>query len=295
MAFKKQIWSAVQLKAWRTNDTWIGEIPNQSDFVNNDTLHIADVGVDPTLLINNSTYPIAVVDYSDPTDITFNLDKFETTNVRISDDVAYANALPIIENETERHMKTLNNGYRAKGAHALAISGSSATTPLVGTTGSDNSRGFKKATFEDFIALSEMLTGLKVPMEDVVLLMHSSHYHNLLLQDNAAFKGLIKRDAKVGEAFDFLLMRCYIVTDNAVYNTSNVKRAFNAAAAGTDRISSITFVRDRTFQAKGSVKNYFLPEELNPTERANTLGMRVRGLIMPKKYEGFGAVVSQPV
>lgn len=289
---QKELWLAEGLKAFRKNDAWLVEVPDYPGAINNDVIHIGDIVDDPEVLINNTTYPVDTVDYTDPDDIAISLDKFDTKNTRISDDILYSNALPVIADETERHMLSIRESFRAKAAHALGIASNSATTPLIGTSGADLANGFKAATYQDFIDLAEAMDLLDVPLEDRVLLLHASHYRQLQKQDATIYKEIIPANVKPGQSFGWLQFTVYVVNGNPVYNTSNVKKAFGAAAAGTDRISSIAFIKRRTFKAKGSVKVY--PKIDDPEYRASTFGMRVRGIVLPKKFTGFGAVVSQP-
>ena len=53
--------------------------------VNNDVIHLVEVGVDPDVLINNKTYPIDVQALEDK-DIAIKLDKFQTKATTITDD-----------------------------------------------------------------------------------------------------------------------------------------------------------------------------------------------------------------
>ena len=55
-----EIWTGELVKVLRAGleGTWLSGIPDQSSIVNNDVIHLVEVGVDPDVLINNKTYPI---------------------------------------------------------------------------------------------------------------------------------------------------------------------------------------------------------------------------------------------
>ena len=57
-----EIWTGELVKVLRAGleGTWLSGIPDQSSIVNNDVIHLVEVGVDPDVLINNKTYPIDV-------------------------------------------------------------------------------------------------------------------------------------------------------------------------------------------------------------------------------------------
>lgn len=86
-----EIWTGELVKVLRAGleGTWLSGIPDQSSIVNNDVIHLVEVGVDPDVLINNKTYPIDVQALEDK-DIAIKLDKFQTKATPITDDELYA-------------------------------------------------------------------------------------------------------------------------------------------------------------------------------------------------------------
>ena len=56
----KEIWTGELVKALREflAGTWLDGIPDSSSIVDNDVIHLVEVGVDPDVLVNNTTYPI---------------------------------------------------------------------------------------------------------------------------------------------------------------------------------------------------------------------------------------------
>ena len=56
------------------NDSFLMGVPDYTHFAKNDVIHLVDAGVNPDVLINNTTYPIDVQSLSD-SDITISLDK----------------------------------------------------------------------------------------------------------------------------------------------------------------------------------------------------------------------------
>ena len=87
----KEIWTGELVKALRglLEGTWLDGIPDSSSLVNNDIIHLVEVGVDPEVLINNTTYPIPLQALDDA-DIAIELDKFQTKVTPITDDELYA-------------------------------------------------------------------------------------------------------------------------------------------------------------------------------------------------------------
>ena len=53
----KEIWTGELVKALREflAGTWLDGIPDSSSIVDNDVIHLVEVGVDPDVLVNNTT------------------------------------------------------------------------------------------------------------------------------------------------------------------------------------------------------------------------------------------------
>ena len=72
-----EVWTGELVKGLREflTGSWLDGVPDQSSIVNNDVIHLVEVGVDPDVLINNTTYPIPLQALEDK-DIAISLDKF---------------------------------------------------------------------------------------------------------------------------------------------------------------------------------------------------------------------------
>lgn len=73
---------------------------------------------------------------------------------------------------------------------------------------------------------------------------------------------------------------------------AGTKKAFGAAAAGTDYKASIAFLVNKSFTAQGQLKFYFKSAETNPEYRESVAGYRLWSVTMPVKNTGFGAIKS---
>ena len=82
-----EVWTGELVKYLRRGleATFLDGIPDASSLANNDVIHLVDVGVDPDVLVNNTTYPIDLQTLSDQ-DIAISLDKYQTKVTPITDD-----------------------------------------------------------------------------------------------------------------------------------------------------------------------------------------------------------------
>ncbi len=104
-----EIWTGELAKGLREflAGSWLDGIPDQSSIVNNDVIHLVDVGVDPDVLINNTTYPIPLQALDDK-DISITLDKFQTKVTPITDDELYAISYDKMTRVKESHANAIN-------------------------------------------------------------------------------------------------------------------------------------------------------------------------------------------
>ena len=82
MALNKQVWINQIMHGFYPDNSFLTKCVNYDSFVDGDTLHIPSSGIDPEVLINNTTYPIAVVGRED-VDNEITLDLFETENTLV--------------------------------------------------------------------------------------------------------------------------------------------------------------------------------------------------------------------
>ena len=88
-----EIWTGELIKKLRAGDVadFLDGVPDYSQYAENDVIHLVDVGGDPDVLINNTTYPIPVQELEDG-DAVFGLDKFQTKATPVTDDELYASS-----------------------------------------------------------------------------------------------------------------------------------------------------------------------------------------------------------
>jgi hypothetical protein len=111
--------------------------------VNNNVIHMVDVGADPGVLVNNTTYPISISDRTD-SDVAISLDKFDTENTRVTRDELYAISYDKMGSVIESHKLVLEDKTADKAAHSLAPSANTADTPIILTSGLTNGETYAR-------------------------------------------------------------------------------------------------------------------------------------------------------
>ena len=282
----KEIWTGELVKSLRAGleGTWLDGVPDSSSVVDNDVIHLVNVGVDPEVLINNTTYPIPLQELGDE-DITISLDKFQTKGTPITDDELYSASYDKIARVKEAHANAINDSKFTKAAHALCANENTGTTPVLTTTGSrDEKTGRLKLTISDVIQMKAALDKLKVPATNRRLVLCSDHMNDLLETDQN-FKeqyNINRGEGKVGRMYGFDI---YEYANNPLYTTAGKKKAVGATAETGEFQCSFAFYTPRVFKATGSTKMYWSAAENDTEYQRNKINFRHYFICMFKKAD----------
>lgn len=288
-----EIWTGELVKYLRRGleATWLDGIPDSSSIVNNDVIHLVEVGVDPDVLINNTTYPIPLQALNDA-DIAIQLDKFQTKVTPVTDDELYAISYDKMSRVKESHGNAINDSKFQKAAHALCAQQNTATTPVLVTTGArDADTGRIKLCTQDVINLKRALDKLKVPAAGRRLVLCTDHVNDLLETDQR-FKeqyNIDRGNGTVGRLYGFDI---YEFANNPLYTTAGVKKAVGASADTGEFQCSFAFYVPRVFKATGSTKMYYSEAANDPEYQRNKINFRHYFVCLPKKADAGGVIMS---
>lgn len=284
----KEVWQNRVAEKFFPKDGWMSELPNE--YVEADVVHLADVGTDPIVLVNNTTYPINTVAHTDSS-IDISLDQFDTENTSVSERQLFAVSYNVMDTVVDRHVKRLQQKVAQKGLHAIAPT--SGANVILATGGAPPAI---TVTISDLIKMQNAFNKALIPEEGRIAVLHPDHLMQLL-ETEEKFKEqyhIISSGNLVPKLYGF---KIYVSTNvMPVYReVSSVmtKRAWGAAAdPALDKIASLFFYKERAFKAQGSTQAYLRPKDLDPENRRNTAGFMQRAIIMPIKADGFYALVS---
>lgn len=268
---------------------FLNGIPDYSAKAENEVIHLVDVGGDPDVLVNNTTYPIPIQDL-DEADIAIGLDKFQTKPTRVTDDQLYAISYDKFSADVERHGNAIMTVKYKKAAHALAPYSHTDKTPVIPTSGEADAAGRKKMTVKDIIALKRSFDNLEVPEDGRVLVLCPDHVNDLLEQDQT-FKDKYY-NYTTGKLLNMFGFEVYTYVNCPYYTNAGVKVAYNATPGATDLKASFAFYRPRMFRAQGSTKMYYSEARLNPQTQESLVNFRHYYIVLPKKQEAIGAIYS---
>lgn len=277
-----EIWTAEMIKAFRTAPEalgWMQRIRSYNQYVNNDVIHFVAIGGDPAVLVNNTTYPLAITALTDA-DKPISLDKFSTEATPVTKDELHASSYDKMASVQERHRDALREKIAQRAIHAIAPDANAKDIPVIKTTGaSDGTR--KKMTFADLLNIKRQFDKMGIPTQDRVLVLCSDHVNDLL-ETEQKFKehyNINQTDGKICRLYGFDI---YEYDGTPYYNmTTGKKLAWGAVPAGTDARASVAFYAGRMMKAYGSTEFYHSEASKDPLYHRNLVNFEQYGICLP--------------
>ena len=294
----RELFLAVLIEKLRASHSWLARLKDESSFVGNNVIHLNEIGADPQVLINNTVYPIPTAQREDGA-LMVALNKYDTTNTRVSVDELYALPYDKPGSVIAQHKATLEEQMGAHGLYTIAPPTGTATMPVLLTTGTPDptdTTGRMPLTVADLIKLQRVFDDAKIPKKGRVLVLSNQHTQDLLnatLATNPFLATQFQNVSTGGLApvlYGFELHQdLYAPTYNL---TTKTRRAYGATSQATDETASIAFHDADCFRALGSAQMFFRDATLDPENRSSVAGFRVYGVAAPYTRRSQLAIIS---
>lgn len=293
----REVWTGEVVKGFQVGlkDTFLDGVRDYSQYVAGDeesqVIHASYFGVEPDVLINNTTYPIPVQEL-DGADIPISLDKYQTKATPITDDELYALAFKKMEAVKQAHSDVLVKNRLKKAIHAFGPGSNTVDHPVLVTTG-DLVNGRRRMIWEDVINIRSAYAKMGVEIEGLRFVLCPDHVNDLLIEEKsmlaksyANFQGGVITSQLGLEFREFFA--------NPYYNVAaKTKLSFGALPVdATDSQASIVFPVAKTGKATGKTKMYFSEAKSDPLTQRNLINFRNYFIAMPLVSKGFVAIVS---
>lgn len=254
-------------------------------------IHVPLSTFDPEVLINNSSYPIDVVTYSDG-NATITLNKFQTKVTSLPDDDVMGASYNKIDEATNSHVRAITKKKFSLAIHALAPASNAADTPVIETSGTANTGVRKPLVYGDLVALKGRLDTAGVDSDGRRLVLTTDHWNDLLLDRNNFGNLLV--DYNAGKPAPIVAgFKIYQYINNPIYTTAGSKKAFGVAATSGEYQASVCFHESNVAKKTGNTKQYFLPSAQNPRNQSNELNYRHYFVVLPFQSKAIGAIMSK--
>lgn len=286
---RKEVWVKQLLKKFYPDSSFLKYTKDFSALVENDAINLAEAGVDPEVLVNNTTYPIITSQRID-TPIRIELDLFETENTLVRRPEVIEYSYDQLESVLMGHRNVLRSSTAQKAAHAYAPTEDTEYTPVIKTSGSITPDAIRKRmTMADILFLKERFDGIDVPLEDRFLVLHPNHLTDLILEDTKSFKDIT--DIVNGMPKRFAGFNILQFSKPAIYDYATMqKKSFGVIPTAGDTFCSFAYYKEEVMKADGAVKMYRRDDD--PEERGTIVGFDKRFIALPIRNKAIGSIVS---
>lgn len=268
MPIEKQVWIAMVKEGFVPDTSFLSRSVDMSEFVEYDKINLADAGVDPEVLVDNTSFPIESAQRADiPLELP--LHTFDTKNTTVRAIEEKESSYKKMESVIRGHKNALLKKTAAFAAGNWSPQKNTDLTPVRAATGALNPSGQKALTFTDILQLRNWFTGHDVPVESLVLVLNSIHEADLMAEDMKLYKEMIGSGKIWGIS--------YYTSSVLPYYTAadGTKKAFGAAVVPeTDTQGSLMYCDTEVMHAMGSTDVFARYKD--PGERGDILGYQQR-------------------
>lgn len=284
MAINKEWWLDVILEGFYPEANFLTRSVDLSEHVENAVLHLAEAGVDPEVLVDNTLFPIPVATREDlPKEIT--LHTLDTKNTVIRSIEEMETSYNKSESVVRGHKNSLLLMKGKMAAWNWAPQENTNKTPVLKTTGPVNAWGYKALTFEDILTLVTEMTARNIPQTELVLVLCPKHMHDLQVADIKQYREMVTS----GKLFGTLSY--YVYSDMPHYVASTGKKlSFGSAVTDAHAPASILYHEKSVCRADGKMDMF--SKEKDPLERGDVMGFQSRFQAMPMRTIGISAIYS---
>jgi hypothetical protein len=273
------------LKKFRHSNTWLDALKSKQSWVDNDVIKIPKRGTDPTVLINNTIYPIVSNGRAD-THVVLSLNKYETTNTTVTAAELYALPYEKVSDVQEQHREELEDKTAQHALHSIAPNSNLAITPVLTCTG-PVSGSRPTLSYKDVARMKLALDKLRVPKAGRIIVLCADHVADLLAEDRTF-------TTQYHNAIDGVLAKSYygFTIYESTYNptySGGTKVAFGAVDG--PQVSSVVLHDKTCFKATGTITRYARPKDLDPENRRHTIGFELYFIGIAIRDEGVGALI----
>lgn len=279
MAIEKQIWISMLMEGFYPNRSFLTRSVDMTAMVEYNKINLAEAGVAPDVLVDNTDYPIETAQRDDiPLELP--LHTFDTKNTVVRNVEAMELAYDKMESVVRQHRNVLQAKTAAYAANSWAPQQQKDLTPVMATSGTGKNRqGLTPLSFDDVLAMDAWFRSKDIDPSTMVAVLNPYHLADLMAEDMKLYKEMLAGNKLFG--FDL-----YTFSQLPYYNaTTGQKVAFGTSAADTDTQCSLFYCANEVMRADGDIEVFARYKD--PEQRGDLIGFQKRFTALPirNKYQ----------
>lgn len=284
MAIEKQIWISMLMEGYYPNRSFLTRSVDMTAMVEYNKINLAEAGVAPDVLVDNTDYPIETAQRDDiPLELP--LHTFDTNNTVVRNVEAMEMAYDKMESVVRQHRNVLQAKTAAYAANSWAPQQQKDLTPVMATSGTGKNRqGLTPLSFDDVLAMDAWFRSQDIDPSTMVAVLNPYHLADLMAEDMKLYKEMLTGNKLFG--FDL-----YTFSQLPYYNaTTGQKVAFGTSAADTDTQCSLFYCANEVMRADGDIEVFARYKD--PEQRGDLIGFQKRFTALPIRNKYQAAIYS---
>lgn len=274
-----EVWIPMVMENPYPNASFLQAATNMSSLVDNDSINLAEAGVDPDVLVDNAVYPVPITEAGD-TPLKVSLKTYDTTNTVVRNAVAIELVYDQRALYANKHKKALAKKLGMDAAYMYAPTAADATkNNFVLTLGANDS-------IIDGIIDLQAQYGNADADDDRNLVLCPSHMAKIAKEDKLLYKNLLAEPGSMYAGF-----KIWAYSKNPFYITATgAKAAYGVAFdPATHSYASFSFVSSEVMAADGSMDMFQRLKD--PEARGDIFGFQKRALATTLRGWFGGAIL----
>lgn len=272
------------MEGFYPNRSFLTRSVDMTAMVEYNKINLAEAGVAPDVLVDNTDYPIETAQRDDiPLELP--LHTFDTKNTVVRNVEAMELAYDKMESVVRQHRNVLQAKTAAYAANSWAPQQQKDLTPVMATSGTGKNRqGLTPLSFDDVLAMDAWFRSQDIDPSTMVAVLNPYHLADLMAEDMKLYKEMLAGNKLFG--FDL-----YTFSQLPYYNaTTGQKVAFGTSAAGTDTQCSLFYCANEVMRADGDIEVFARYKD--PEQRGDLIGFQKRFTALPIRNKYQAAIYS---
>ena len=272
------------MEGFYPNRSFLTRSVDMTAMVEYNKINLAEAGVAPDVLVDNTDYPIETAQRDDiPLELP--LHTFDTKNTVVRNVEAMELAYDKMESVVRQHRNVLQAKTAAYAANSWAPQQQKDLTPVMATSGTGKNRqGLTPLSFDDVLAMDAWFRSKDIDPSTMVAVLNPYHLADLMAEDMKLYKEMLAGNKLFG--FDL-----YTFSQLPYYNaTTGQKVAFGTSAADTDTQCSLFYCANEVMRADGDIEVFARYKD--PEQRGDLIGFQKRFTALPIRNKYQAAIYS---
>lgn len=274
----QEVWLPLVMEDFYPSNHFLSAAQDMSSLVDNDKINFAEAGADPSVMKNNTVYPIGTNVATDtPKEIA--LDYYDTDSTIVRNAIAVELAYDQRSLYARKHQKALLKRLGQDAAYAYAPVSNGANNPVLNLAANDS-------FIDAVIDLQAAYNAFDDDGTDRNLVLTPTHMAKVAKEDKQLYKAMLAKPGDIYFGF-----KIWNYSKNAIYvGATGAKAAFGAAfVAGTHKYGSFSFMGNEVMKAQGTFKMFSTLND--PAQKGDVFNFQMRGLVSSLRGKFSGAIL----